>query len=134
MDYMVEACLNWLPLYSCCKPEMNRAKAKKLFSVIFLTIFFCKMVISIAPFIVAHFDSKSVNAAIMQLEIENHGKTLDVKESQVKEYLSVTTHSQFVTHPVLLFDSSSGNNDLAKHLQPFYPPVPTPPPNSSKVS
>ena len=110
---------------------MSKATTKKLFSVIFLMVFFSKMVISIAPFIVTHFDPKSVHAAIMQLEIEHHSKSSEGKEVSVKEYLTVTGYSLGLTHTVLVHSTSSGNYDHAKHIQAFYPSVPTPPPNVS---
>jgi len=108
---------------------MSKATAKKLFSILFLTIFFSKMVISIAPIIIAHFDPCSVNAVIMQLEIENDAKPTDIKEMSVKEYLTVTSYSVPLVNPVLILTTMTGNDDHAKHLQPFYPSVPTPPPN-----
>ena len=108
---------------------MSRAFARKLLSVLFLTIFFSKMVISIAPVIIAHFDPESINAVIMQLEIEDNAKPTDVKEMSVKEYLTVTSYTIDFIRPVLILKSSLGNDDHAKHLQPFYPSVPTPPPN-----
>jgi len=108
---------------------MYKAISRKLFSILFITVFFCKMVISIAPIIVAHFDPCSVNAAIMQLEIENETKPTDIKEMSVKEYLTVTSFDLQLVHPVHILQVTSGNDDHAKHLQPFYPSVPTPPPN-----
>ena len=108
---------------------MKRESIIRLYSAIFLTIFFCKMVIAVAPVIVAQFDSKSVYAAIMQLEIENDCKPVDVKEMSVKEYLTVTNYYVYLERPVRVILATTGNDDHAKHIQPFYPPVPTPPPN-----
>jgi hypothetical protein len=108
---------------------MNRAVAKKLLSILFLTIFFCKIGISIAPLIAAQFDVKSVKAAISQLE-EDVPKSIDIKEMAVKEYLTVSEYHLFLVDPVFHLDLESGNYDHAKHVQPFYPPVPTPPPNA----
>ena len=50
---------------------MTKKIFKKTFSYIFLSIFFLKMLIAGMPLIAHHFDSKSVYAVIMQLEIEN---------------------------------------------------------------
>lgn len=108
---------------------MKRTAINRLLSSVFLTIFFCKMVIAVAPVIAAHFDSKSVYAAIMQLEIENDCKPVDVKEMSVKEYLTITNYHVFLVRPVRIIPVTNGNNDHSKHIQPFYPPVPTPPPN-----
>lgn len=87
------------------------------------------MVISIAPVIAAQLDPKSVNAAIMQLEIEDDSKPADIKEMSVKEYLTVTSYYVCLASPVLTITAVTGNDDHAKHIQPFYPAVPTPPPN-----
>jgi hypothetical protein len=109
---------------------MKRVAINRFFSIVFLTIFFSKMVISIAPVIAAHFDVNSVKAAILQLEIENDSKPVDVKEISVKEYLSVINYHVYLDRPVQILPVVNGNNDHAKHHQPFYPPVPTPPPNN----
>jgi len=87
------------------------------------------MFISIAPIIAAQLDAKSVNAAIMQLEIENDCKPADIKEISIKEYLTVTNYQIYLVRPVFEVKMLSGNDDHAKHIQPFYPTVPTPPPN-----
>lgn len=108
---------------------MSRAVAIKLFSVVFLIVFFSKMAITIAPLIVAQFNSESVNAAIMQLEIEHNTKPTDVKEISVKEYLTITSYSLAIQGPEILLETTAGNDDHAKHIQAFYPSVPTPPPN-----
>ncbi|MBC7915560.1 MAG: hypothetical protein H7Y07_15725, partial [Pyrinomonadaceae bacterium] len=70
---------------------MTKEIAKKLFSILFLSIFLLKMVISVAPLIISHFDKQAVNAVIMQLEIENNAKSNDAKESAVKEYFTINT-------------------------------------------
>ncbi len=87
------------------------------------------MLISAAPLIVAHLDPDSINAVIMQLEIEDNSKPTDVKELSVKEYLTVTSYNDFVPSFVFLESQSVFNEDHSKHMQAFYPPVPTPPPN-----
>jgi len=108
---------------------MKKALAKKLFSILFLSIFFSKMVISVAPIIIAHFDARSVNAVIMQVEIEHNTKPTDVKELSIKEYLSLCGFTINLISPVLVLKPVRLNTEQAKHITVFYPPVPTPPPN-----
>ncbi|MBC8052033.1 MAG: hypothetical protein H7Y13_03115 [Sphingobacteriaceae bacterium] len=108
---------------------MEREKSIKLFSIIFLAVFFMKMVISAAPLIISHFDKKAVNAVIMQLEIENHAKSNDVKETSVKEYFTMSSFRFTLLHPTQLMLSEMITVDHDKHIRAFYPPVPTPPPN-----
>ena len=109
--------------------KMKKEVGKIIFSYIFLTIFTVKMVISVAPLIISHFDKQAVNAVIMQIEIENNGKTSDVKEIAVKEYFTLSSFRFTLVHPVQLILSSMISIDHDKHVQAFYPPVPTPPPN-----
>ncbi|HEX8576503.1 MAG TPA: hypothetical protein VF677_09435 [Flavobacterium sp.] len=108
---------------------MKKEVAKKLFSILFLFIFFSKMVISVAPFIMSHFDKQAVNAVIMQLEIENNAKSNDVKEYNIKEYFTVGSFGFALIHPSNLILPIMISVDHDKHVQAFYPPVPTPPPN-----
>jgi len=110
---------------------MNKEYAKKIFSFIFLLIFFAKMIISIAPVIANHIDNRIVNAVIMQLEIEtNASKGVDqAKESLNKgEWLS----------GIFKFNLSSPQTSVALKkysaisqffTESFFPSVPTPPPN-----
>ncbi|WP_069659195.1 hypothetical protein [Arcticibacter eurypsychrophilus] len=107
---------------------MRKALAKRLFSIFFLSIFLSKMVISIAPLIIAHLDSKSVNSVIMQLEIE-HPKSVDVKDSAIKEFLNLHTLSITPLNPLLILMPVIVISDHDKHIRSFYPVVPTPPPN-----
>ena len=90
------------------------------------------MVISVAPLIIAHLDSKTVNAVIMQLEIE-HPKGADAKETSVKEFLAFSSFAFSVPKPVLTFLTDGLNTEQDRHLQAFYPSVPTPPPNCFKI-
>lgn len=106
---------------------MRRFSAKKVFSIIFLAIFISKMVISVAPLVIAHIDSKSMNAVIMQLEIE-HPKSSDVKDSAIKEFLNLNTLKIGYVSPVLVL-MRVFIDDHTKHIRVFYPSVPTPPPN-----
>jgi hypothetical protein len=107
---------------------MKKEVGKFFFSILFLSIFMVKMVISVAPLIISHFDKKAVNAVIMQLEIENNAKS-DVKETSVKEYFTLGSFGFTLLHPIQLVLTSMISIDHDKHVQAFYPPVPTPPPN-----
>lgn len=111
---------------------MKKEFARYSFSLVFLFIFFVKMVISIEPLIADHFDNKLVNTVIMQLEIEtNASKGLDqVKDTLVKaEWLNGFYKFSF-SRP----DSSVAINNYilmySCQIQTFYPIIPTPPPNS----
>lgn len=101
------------------------------FSFVFLFIFFAKMVISIAPLIATHFDSKVVNAVIMQLEIETHSSTSTdhAKDSLTKgEWLSGIFKFNFEQPQTLIaIKRYLAMQDF--HIEAFYPSVPTPPPN-----
>lgn len=110
---------------------MKKEFAKKLFSYVFLFIFFAKMVISIAPLIASHFDSDVVNAVIMQLEIENHSsKGADQSKDSLNkgEWLSGLSKFKFnIPH----IDIASNQYIFLRNypIQAFFPSVPTPPPN-----
>ncbi|SKB53750.1 hypothetical protein [Daejeonella lutea] len=110
---------------------MKKEFAKKLFSYVFLFIFFAKMAISVAPLIAIHMDSQVVNAVIMQLEIENHSSkgTDQAKDSLNKgEWLSGLSKFKFAIPQI---DLASKQFILLRDypIQAFYPSVPTPPPN-----
>lgn len=110
---------------------MKKEFARQLFSYVFLFIFFAKMVISVAPLVATHLDSKIVNAVIMQLEIESHStKGADqAKDSLNKgEWLSDLFKFNFSQpHQILAANKYIAMQDY--HIQVFYPTVPTPPPN-----
>lgn len=97
--------------------------------MLFLSIFVSKMVISVAPLIIAHIDSEAVNAVIMQLEIE-HPKSSDAKESAAKEYITLNSISITLPSPVWILKPVTVNTAQDKHVQAFFPSVPTPPPNA----
>lgn len=108
---------------------MTRELTRILFSSIFLFIFFAKIFIAVAPLIIEHFDRKSVNAVIMQLEIESETKDKNERTKAVKELYSFEKTvfiftSLFNLNEIFSLDSRSKN-----HIQSFYPSVPTPPPN-----
>ena len=110
---------------------MKKELARLIFSFVFIFIFFIKMVISLAPVIANHFDSKIVNAVIMQLEIEtNSSKVADqTKDSLSKgEWLSGFYKFNFEQAPKLIANKKYiAMQDY--HIESFYPTIPTPPPN-----
>jgi len=103
--------------------------AKKLFSWIFLFIFFMKMVIAAAPFISDKLEADCLNAVIMQVEIEQETSKEDVKLKGVKEYLHGYQSFTFSNSSTLVHVKISALHP-EKHQQSFYPSVPTPPPNA----
>ena len=111
------------------KTYMIKSRTQKILSLFFLSIFFVKMAISVAPLIISHCDSKTVNAVIMQLEIENHKAEDDnVKDPLLKEYLNTNFDFCFL-NPYAHLKPVSEFLKEEKHTILFYPPVPTPPPN-----
>ena len=110
---------------------MKKELARLLFSFIFLFIFSVKMLISIAPLIAVHLDSKIMNSVIMQLEIEtNTSKGVDqAKDSLNKgEFLSGIYKFNFDGPLQIMFPTKYITlQDL--NLEVFYPRIPSPPPN-----
>ncbi|WP_207428232.1 hypothetical protein [Pedobacter sp. SYSU D00535] len=108
---------------------MKKEAASHILSIVFLSVFFVKMVISVAPIVIAHFDRESANAVIMQLEIEHSPKASDSKEVSVKEYFTNAAHVLFSPSLTFILKAEDISSDHKKHIQSFYPSVPTPPPN-----
>ena len=102
--------------------------AKKIFSWIFLLIFFSKMVIAAAPLISDHLRADCLNAVIMQIEIEQETKD-EVKVKGMLEYAHLLATFKFSNASVPL-DVQLVAPETDSHLRTFYPPVPTPPPNA----
>ena len=107
--------------------SMANEVGKRLFSFIFLFIFFVKMGIAVAPLIAITLDAKSVYAVIMQLEIE-HSTSTDKGKETVKEYCSNFFAASSPESTLLLTGAQMIPED-ADHFYAFYPSVPTPPPN-----
>jgi hypothetical protein len=107
---------------------MAKELNKKVFSFIFLSIFFVKMVITVAPLIAITLDAKSVYAVIMQLEIESAQGSDKMKET-VKEYFQNSPSINLAGSQQLLTSRADIPDDDG-HFRSFYPSVPTPPPNS----
>jgi len=110
---------------------MKKESARLIFGLVFLFIFFVKMVISIAPLLADHMDSEIVNAVIMQLEIEtNSSKGADqAKDSLTKgEWLSGFYKFNFEQpHKLIAYKEYIALQDY--HIEAFYPTIPSPPPN-----
>lgn len=102
---------------------------KKLFSWIFLFIFFMKMVITAAPLISDHLRADCLNAVIMQLEIEQETSKDEVKLKGVNWYSHPAQAFSFSSQSLEIFVPASAL-DAEKHHRIFYPRVPTPPPNA----
>lgn len=115
-------------LYLCDANYMIKEKRNKLFSILFLSVFFIKMVICAAPLVISQFNKQTVNAAIMQLEIENETKA-EVKETVVKDYFILGNCTFGIQYSLLIVFPSETRMSQDKHVQPFPLPVPTPPPN-----
>ncbi len=111
---------------------VKKVIAEKIVSFIFVSIFFIKVFISAAPLILLHFDSKCVNAVIMQLEIESDSSketSKEVKEGLVKgEWFDRMHHFNFSQPYTHLISPKHALRDMP-HVQTFYPTVPTPPPS-----
>jgi hypothetical protein len=109
---------------------MFKEIAQKIFSNVFLFIFFAKMAISVAPVFFGNMDEKSVYSVIMQLEIDHQlPKESESKELAAKgdwfHYFQQYNFSQSLVDVI----KSKAFGFEADHVQSFYPPVPTPPPN-----
>lgn len=102
---------------------------KKVFSNVFLSIFFLKMVIATAPLIAISIDADSVHAVIMQLEIEQETSKGDFKAKVISEFYNRDSSFSFNNEEALL-KLKLTLFQCDKHPQAFYPSVPTPPPNA----
>lgn len=111
---------------------MKKEFASQLFSYLFLIIFFMKMLISITPLLGEHIDSKTINAVIMQLELENYStkSTDQIKELLNKgEWLNGLYKFNFCL-PTKVISFQHYARMKSSQIQAFYPSVLTPPPNS----
>jgi hypothetical protein len=109
---------------------MKKRSVRQLFSIVFLFIFFAKMVISVAPLVADHINSEVVNSVIMQLEIENNSaKGADQsKDCFHKEWLNGFSKFNF-SRPQISISLNQYTFLGDSPIQAFYPSVPTPPPN-----
>ncbi|MFC6101790.1 hypothetical protein [Olivibacter domesticus] len=111
---------------------MHVGLRRKIFSILFSSIFVLKMVISAAPIYADLYDSKQVIAVILQLEIENHSAKTNCcdlpSENFSKEIATVIDWNIFLT-PIRYLSIKSYIADDDISVKSFYPSVPTPPPN-----
>lgn len=112
--------------------RMRTNQVRKTYSTLFLSVFFLKMAISVAPIYASFYDSKHVIAAILQLEIENNsGKPNCVDSSTenfTKEFATTINWDIFITPSRFLAVKQYPTDDDIS-VKSFYPSVPTPPPN-----
>lgn len=99
---------------------------------IFLGIFLVKMAISGAPVVFSYFDKKFMKTVIMQLEEECKGED---SESPVK-YTDQKVLFQEIASPYMQLViteqiADSFFEQSRRYVNPYYPFVPTPPPNFS---
>lgn len=104
--------------------------------MLFMMIFISKMVISVAPAFLS-LNNKTVNAVIMQLELENKNEKDDPDKDSGKEKKFFDEDFQFVYHAEhILITIETKRLLIPKHplYQPnHHPSVPTPPPDASLV-
>jgi len=99
--------------------------------VAFLSIFLVKMVISVAPVFIAQFDKETMNAVIMQVELE-HGPDNDTaKNLKIADMKLVEHHNSdhYVSLRYHLQVKNSYIEHIKRYVNPYHPMVPTPPPN-----
>ncbi|RZA03899.1 MAG: hypothetical protein EOP47_01360 [Sphingobacteriaceae bacterium] len=110
---------------------VSAQQIKKNISMIFLFVFFAKMVISVMP-LFSFLDSKLAVAVILQLEHENKSDKDDFEKDFLKEKKSFDEHtlSAFEFKPLALAESGALQTlENTLLVRPFHPVVPTPPPN-----
>jgi hypothetical protein len=100
-------------------------------TVLFMSIFMVKMVISIAPVFLC-MDNKTVKAVIMQLENESKTEKDDLEKSSFKDKKSfdeninhIIAYTAYITETNVLH-----NLENSLYKQVYHPVVPTPPPNA----
>ncbi|RYD92716.1 MAG: hypothetical protein EOP54_20365 [Sphingobacteriales bacterium] len=110
---------------------MRANKFKIFVAMLFITIFFAKMVISVAP-VIFRLDNKVVRAVILQLENESKSEKDTTDKETIKEK---KTFDEYYTHLVRFNVHVQEVNIL--HNQEdliydsvYYPSVLTPPPNA----
>jgi hypothetical protein len=114
-----------------------KIRANKVFvCMLFMMIFISKMVISVAPAFLS-LNNKTVNAVIMQLELENKNEKDDPDKDSGKEKKFFDEDFQFVYHvehiPVTIKVNKQLSPKHALYQPDHHPSVPTPPPDASLV-
>lgn len=90
------------------------------------------MVISSVPIFVNNFDRDTLMQVVLQLEIENNnGKSASgdqAKDLFLKHYSKMAVYQQLLVPPADVVRLDFVTDD-ERDICPFYPSVPTPPPN-----
>ncbi|WP_155977962.1 hypothetical protein [Pedobacter glucosidilyticus] len=112
---------------------MKRALQLNLISALFLFIFAVKMGISVAPLIYS-IDKETVNAAILQLELETHSKDHHTDHSKdigkLLKYGSELNYIyEFCLNPIPTNANLKYFVKPRNYINSFFPSVLTPPPN-----
>jgi hypothetical protein len=110
---------------------MKARDFKVLTAVLFIVIFFSKMVISVAP-VIFRLDNKVVNAVITQLENESKSE----KDSPEKDFLKEKKSCDEYYTQLIRFNPHVAEINILHNQEQFihnttayFPAVPTPPPN-----
>jgi len=114
-----------------------KIRANKLFvCMLFMMIFVSKMIISVAPAFLS-LNNKTVNAVIMQLELENKNEKDDPDKDSGKEKKFFDEDFQFVYYaeqvPVTIKTNKLLSPKHALYQPNHHPSVPTPPPDTCLV-
>jgi hypothetical protein len=110
---------------------MKARKFKVFAAVLFITIFFAKMVISVAP-VIFRLDNKTVSAVILQLENETKSEKDTTEKDCLKEkktfdeYYTHLEHINIHVHEVNILH----NQETLIYDNVYFPTIPTPPPNA----
>ncbi len=108
---------------------MKRGFLRNLLGVFFLTIFFLKIGISFAPLVIPHFDSKTMSSIMLEFEGDDCEKSPEkIKDCCFKGFYSTENNFSFI-NPLLALSIKAVTQHANKHLQLYYPSVPTPPPS-----
>jgi pyoverdine/dityrosine biosynthesis protein Dit1 len=97
----------------------------------FLSIFFLKMIISVAPVFINQFDRQTMNDVIMQVELEHGADTDTAKNIKVTDIKLIEHHTtdHYVAFRYHLQVKNSYIEHIKRYVNPYHPLVPTPPPN-----
>ncbi|WP_316842807.1 hypothetical protein [Pedobacter gandavensis] len=111
---------------------MSLRKYRLLIIFTFLGIFCVKMMISGAPVFFSDIQKESIQLVIMQIEVE-HSADSDSGKSKVNllDYKMIDCHYEMDFNAVLSHFGISNSyiDHFKRHVDPFHPSVPTPPPN-----
>lgn len=104
---------------------MVTLRKRKLYSILFSSIFFLKMVIATAPIYHSFLDQDHILSVIMQLEIEGKPHV----GSETSKAICIHRDDTVFIGAVKEFNRNAFLLQNDRDLKSFYPSVPTPPPN-----